>query len=99
VPRLAGANLTSNNDRFAPLAALAAELALTPSQLALAWLLHQHPRVVPIPGSRTAAHITENAAAASISLPGEVLARIEHLREQFVPAGGGLLEAPSVVPQ
>ncbi len=99
VPRLAGANLSTNNDRFAPLAALAAELALTPSQLALAWLLHQHPRVVPIPGSRTAVHITENAAAAGISLPGEVLSRIEHLRELFRPEGGGLLEAPSVVLQ
>jgi aryl-alcohol dehydrogenase-like predicted oxidoreductase len=95
VPRLAGANLVTNNARFAPLKALAAELALTPSQLALAWLLHQHPSVVPIPGSRTAAHITENASAASISLTRATLDQIDHLREQFQPEGGGLLDAAS----
>jgi aryl-alcohol dehydrogenase-like predicted oxidoreductase len=64
--RLAEANL-GVTAIFSPLKVLAAELALSPSQLALAWLLHQHPCVVPIPGNRTAAHIAQNAATASIS--------------------------------
>jgi len=94
VPRLAGANLVVNNDRFAPIKALAAEMGLTPSELALAWLLHQHPCVVPIPGSRTADHITQNAATAGISLTPEIVGRIDDLRERFHPEGGSMLAPP-----
>ena len=92
-PRYAGANLARNNDRFAPLRALAGTLDLTPGQLALAWLLHQHPAVVPIPGSRTPEHISENVAAASVVLPPEVLAEIEAARQQFRPEGSTILAA------
>lgn len=95
VPRLSGSNLTINNDRFAPLKALASELAVTPGQLALAWLLHQIPSVVPIPGSRTPAHISQNAAAADISLTAENLTLIDSLRDQFRPEGGGMLATPT----
>jgi aryl-alcohol dehydrogenase-like predicted oxidoreductase len=42
-------------------------------QLALAWLLHQGPDVVPIPGSRTARHIPENVAAVELELSAEDL--------------------------
>ena len=76
---------------LSPVKALATELALSPSQLALAWLLHQHPCVVPIPGSRTAAHIAQNAATAGIALTPEILERIDGLREQFHPEGGAML--------
>ncbi len=97
-PRLSGTNLALNNDRFAPIKALAGLLELTPSQLALAWLLHQHPAVVPIPGSRTATHITENAAAAGISLSSETLECIEHARARFRPEGGTILAVPATGP-
>ena len=40
-PRFSRENLAANRDRFAPLRGLAAELGITPAQLALAWLLHQ----------------------------------------------------------
>jgi aryl-alcohol dehydrogenase-like predicted oxidoreductase len=82
-PRFQRENLRRNADRFAPLRALADELAITPAQLALAWLLHQGEDVVPIPGSRSAAHIDENVEAAQIRLSREVLERIDEL----VPAG------------
>jgi aryl-alcohol dehydrogenase-like predicted oxidoreductase len=82
-PRFQRENLRRNADRFAPLRALADELAITPAQLALAWLLHQGEDVVPIPGSRSAAHIDENLEAAEIRLSREVLERIDEL----VPAG------------
>ena len=36
---------------------LATELAITPAQLALAWLLHQGDDVVPIPGTRSIARL------------------------------------------
>lgn len=40
---------------------------LTPTQVALAWLLHQKPFIVPIPGTTKEAHLMENLAAAEIS--------------------------------
>ncbi|WP_307795739.1 aldo/keto reductase [Amycolatopsis sp. 195334CR] len=40
----------------------------TPAQLALAWLLRRSPVVLPIPGTRSVAHLEENVAAADIAL-------------------------------
>ena len=87
IDRFAPANLTANNDRYAPVRAVAGELGLTPAQLALAWLLHRSPAVVPIPGSRTPAHIAENASAAAVTLDADALARIDAALARFVPAG------------
>ncbi|WP_371496959.1 aldo/keto reductase [Kitasatospora sp. NBC_00374] len=90
------ANLKANNDRYAPLRGLAADLGLTPGQLALAWLLHQDEHVVPIPGSRTPAHIEENLAASRVELGPDTLARIADALERFDPVGAGafLKEGP-----
>jgi aryl-alcohol dehydrogenase-like predicted oxidoreductase len=47
----------------------------TPAQLALAWLLHRSPVVLPIPGTSKVAHLEDNMAAAAIELTdGEVAA-------------------------
>jgi pyridoxine 4-dehydrogenase len=51
-----------------PLAKLAAEKNVTPSQLALAWLLKRSPVMLPIPGTSTVAHLEDNIAAAGIQL-------------------------------
>jgi len=51
-----------------PVAAVAKELDATPSQVALAWLLHTSPVVLPIPGTKSVEHLTENLAAAQLSL-------------------------------
>jgi aryl-alcohol dehydrogenase-like predicted oxidoreductase len=93
-PRLSRENLAINNDRFTPFKSLAADLHLTASQLALAWLLHQHPDVVPIPGSRTKSHIVENVASASVVLPPEILDRLDELLRLHRPEGALLLSPP-----
>jgi aryl-alcohol dehydrogenase-like predicted oxidoreductase len=49
----------------------------TPAQLALAWLLHHSPVVLPIPGTSSVAHLEENTAAATITLTDEELAALE----------------------
>lgn len=90
-PRFDEANLKANNDRFAPVRGIAAELGITPAQLALAWLLHQDPHVVPIPGSRTPAHIEENLSAAQMSLDAGVLSRLNGILGETDVAGGTLL--------
>jgi aryl-alcohol dehydrogenase-like predicted oxidoreductase len=90
-PRFQGENLAVNNDRYAAVRRLAASLAITPGQLALAWLLHQHPAVVPIPGSRTPAHIDENVDAARIDLHPDTLHEVDRLLVRTIPAGAALL--------
>jgi aryl-alcohol dehydrogenase-like predicted oxidoreductase len=87
VERFTGPNLTTNNERFAPVRAIATDLELTPAQLALAWLLHQDDAVVPIPGSRSPDRIAENAAAARIELDAATWTRIDGALAAFVPAG------------
>jgi aryl-alcohol dehydrogenase-like predicted oxidoreductase len=47
---------------------IAARLNATPAQVALAWLLARSPVVLPIPGTRSIAHLEENAAAATLKL-------------------------------
>ena len=56
-----------------PLRRIAAQLGVTPAQLALAWLLQRSPVLLPIPGTSTVAHLEENVAAATIALtPGQI---------------------------
>jgi aryl-alcohol dehydrogenase-like predicted oxidoreductase len=90
-PRFQGDNLAADNDRYAPIRDLAGRLGVSPGQLALAWLLHQHPAVVPIPGSRTPAHIDENLAAAQVELGEPVLEEITSLLAGTEAVGGALL--------
>ena len=51
----------------------------SPSQLALAWLLHRSPVMLPIPGTSSVAHLEDNVAAADITLTAEELAALEAL--------------------
>ena len=51
-----------------PLRRVAAQKNLTPSQVALAWLLARSPVILPIPGTSTVAHVVENVAAARVGL-------------------------------
>ncbi len=90
-PRFQGDNLAVNNERYTGVRRLPEDLAITPGQLALAWLLHQHPAVVPIPGSRTPAHIDENIDAAGIDLHPDTLHQVDRVLAGAVPAGDALL--------
>lgn len=60
-----------------PLDRVATERGATPAQLALAWLLHRSPVVLPIPGTSSVAHLEENVAAAAIRLAPDELAALE----------------------
>jgi pyridoxine 4-dehydrogenase len=62
-----------------PVAAVAKELDATPSQVALAWLLQTSPVVLPIPGTKSVEHLTENLAAAQLVLSPEDVARLDAL--------------------
>jgi aryl-alcohol dehydrogenase-like predicted oxidoreductase len=90
-PKYAGDNLKANADRFAPLMSFVAELGVSPAQLALAWLLHQGPDIVPIPGTRKAARIDENAAAANVRLDRAALEKINELAPAGLATGATLV--------
>ena len=62
-----------------PVADIARELDATPSQVALAWLLHTSPVVLPIPGTKSVDHLTENLGAAQLRLSDEDMARLDAL--------------------
>jgi pyridoxine 4-dehydrogenase len=62
-----------------PVADIARELDATPSQVALAWLLQKSPVVLPIPGTKSVEHLTENMGAAGLTLSDEDMARLDAL--------------------
>ena len=90
-PRYSGGNLDANRDRFAPLIEIARAQGVTPAQLALAWLLHQGPDIIPIPGTRHPERIDENARAAEVVLNGEMLEKIDKLARPGLAMGATLL--------
>ncbi|MFI6874070.1 aldo/keto reductase [Streptomyces sp. NPDC050400] len=64
-------------DRHPAFRAVADELDVSPQQVTLAWELAQSPVVVPIPGAKRPASITDSAAAADLTLTPEQLARLD----------------------
>ncbi len=60
-----------------PLANVARAHGATTAQIALAWLLHRAPNVVPIPGTSSLAHLEENVAAREIELAPAELRSLE----------------------
>lgn len=84
---------------YAPLAAgaltkpdalgrIAQDHGATPAQLALAWLLHRSPVMVPIPGTSSSARLRENLEAEQISLTPEAMTAIELAATGQKPRGG-----------
>lgn len=61
------------------LAAVAARHGATTGQIALAWLLHRSPALLPTPGTGSPGHLDENLDAAHISLTEGDLAELEPL--------------------
>jgi aryl-alcohol dehydrogenase-like predicted oxidoreductase len=82
-PRFQGDNLARNLTLLAEIEQLGTARGLTPSQVALAWVLEQGEDIVPIPGTKRRSYLEENAAAAHVRLSAEEL---RHLGEA-VPRG------------
>jgi pyridoxine 4-dehydrogenase len=56
--------------------AIVKETGATPSQVALAWLLHRSPVVLPIPGTKSVGHVEENCGAATLVLTHDQMASL-----------------------
>ena len=79
MPRFAEPHFSVNSRLLIPYRELANEVGCTPAQLALAWLLHRAPHVVPIPGTTSIDHLEQNMGAAFFRLDGTLIARLEAL--------------------
>jgi aryl-alcohol dehydrogenase-like predicted oxidoreductase len=61
---------------------VARSIGVRPGQVAIAWLLHKGPDIVPIPGTKRVKYLEENVAAASVSLDA---AQMSALDEALAP--------------
>ena len=74
-PRYQGANFDANQQAASAVRDLAVRKGVTAAQIAIAWLLHKGPDIVPIPGTKRRRYLEENVAAANVALdPGEMAA-------------------------
>lgn len=78
-PRFIEPNLSANLAYNAKFRELAADMGIAAATLAIAWLVHQGEQILPIPGTRHVAHLTELAAGGSLDLRKEDIARIEEV--------------------
>jgi len=74
IPRFTAENRAANQVLVDHVARLAAAKDATPGQIALAWLLAQHPWIAPIPGTRRRERLAENAGATRIPLSADEVA-------------------------
>ena len=62
-------------------------MGVTPAQLALAWVLHQAPHIVTIPGTSRIDHLKDNMVALNLVLTPEVLSRLNQTINQHTVSG------------
>ena len=79
MPRFAPAAYAANLRLLDEFAGLARDAGCTPAQLAIAWLLHQAEHIVPIPGTTSASHLSEDLGASGLVLGADILARLDRL--------------------
>ncbi|MEP7765925.1 aldo/keto reductase [Sanguibacter sp. 25GB23B1] len=82
LPRFTEDARAANQALVDSVSAVAARRNATPGQVALAWLLAQHPSIVPIPGTTKQHRLSENNAAADLHLEAEDLAELTAASDQ-----------------
>ncbi|HEY1126010.1 MAG TPA: aldo/keto reductase [Sphingobium sp.] len=82
MPRFQEPNFSENLKLAARFNAVASQAGITPAQLSLAWVLSRWDHIVPIPGTRSIAHLDENIATLSLDVAQEHLDAIDAI---FVP--------------
>jgi len=85
--------LKNNQNLAAALKEFAASKQVTPSQLALAWVLAQSENIIPIPGTKKRKYLEENAGAANVELSADDLQEIEEILKTYPNVGERYYEA------
>ncbi|MCG7527117.1 aldo/keto reductase [Streptomyces sp. OfavH-34-F] len=78
-PRFTAEVMAANQPLVVGLRRVAERHGATPAQVALAWVLHQGPQVVPVPGTKRERWAVENAGAAGLVLTARDLAELDRL--------------------
>ena len=78
-PRFTGENFQNNLRIADQIEGVAAEIGITPTQVALAWLLAKGDDIAPIPGTRRVSRIEENTAADGIELTTAQISKLDNL--------------------
>ncbi|KAL2324445.1 hypothetical protein Fmac_023503 [Flemingia macrophylla] len=86
-PRFTGENLEKNKFFYKQLDDLASKHAFTPSQLALAWLLHQGNDIIPIPGTTKLKNFENNIGSLTVKLTDEYLREVSEAVPVYEVAG------------
>jgi aryl-alcohol dehydrogenase-like predicted oxidoreductase len=76
-PRFAAENQQQNQALVARLAEVASGKGVSPSQLAIAWVLAKGPSIIPVVGARTRAQLSESLGALNVTLAPDEIAAIE----------------------
>ena len=76
-PRYQGENFDANMRAASAVREIAKRKGATPGQIALAWLLHKGPDIVPIPGTKRRKYLEENVGAANVSLNTQEMATLD----------------------
>ena len=76
-PRYQGENFDANVRAAGAVREMAAAKQATPGQIALAWLLHKGPDIVPIPGTKRRSYLEENVGAADVALGAKEMAALD----------------------
>ena len=87
MPRFAPDNYAANQKLLPAYNALAQEAGCSPSQLALAWLLHKGEDLIPIPGTTSVAHLLDDLGAVDVNLSADLMARVENLINERTVVG------------
>ena len=92
-PRFQGDNFERNLELVRAVEEMATLRGVTAAQLALAWVLAQADRIVPIPGTRSIDRLEENARAADVELTPAELSQLEEILPRGWAAGTRYPEA------
>jgi len=87
IPRFSAEARAANQALVDLLSAVAARQGATSAQVALGWILAQHPWIVPIPGTRKLCRLQENIGGAAVELSVQDLADIEAACTQITIQG------------
>ncbi|RYE17193.1 MAG: aldo/keto reductase, partial [Sphingobacteriaceae bacterium] len=94
LPRFKEEKYLKNNQNLASaLKEFATSKQVTPSQLALAWVLAQSENIIPIPGTKKRKYLEENAGAADVNLSKDDLQEIEEILKTYPNVGERYYEA------
>ena len=87
IPRFQKDVIAENLRLVEGLKQVAADMGVTPAQLALAWVLAQRPWIAPIPGTRRTERLVENIGGAEVKFSADELSRVNAIAAEIVIQG------------